>query len=157
MRKGRGRQDLNPAYQILAMRNRFPTLELVNRMRLTWRGPITPTEGGRAFTIEVRASWDRRGVPGVKVLAPALVNMPGWSRPPHTYANGTLCLYHREDFIWTGDQLVATTIVPWACEWAFYYETWLLTGHWEGPEYPHGPPKPDRAEGTDVAPARWAA
>lgn len=28
--------------------------------------------------------------------------------------------------------LIANTIVPWAVEWLFFYEVWLVTGEWGG-------------------------
>jgi hypothetical protein len=124
--------------QIAAMANRFPTLRLVGKTQPLWRGDIVPIEGGRAFTLEVHSMWDRRPIPRVRVLAPALVAVPGGRLPPHTYDDGTLCLYHTDDFRWDGSQYIATTIVPWACAWCFYYELWLATGEWLGPEYPHG-------------------
>jgi hypothetical protein len=28
--------------------------------------------------------------------------------------------------------LLADSIVPWASEWLFFYEFWLVTGEWDG-------------------------
>jgi hypothetical protein len=28
--------------------------------------------------------------------------------------------------------LLATTTVPWALLWLFYFESWLVTGAWDG-------------------------
>lgn len=143
MAKGRGRQPQPPAVQIFTMRARFPTLRLVDRGRLVWRGEILPIEGGRPFTIEVNRRWHGHDWPGVRVVAPPLVNMPGLTVPPHSYPDGRLCLYHPDEYWWSGDQLLANTIVPWACEWCFYYEVWRETGRWAGPEYDHREPKRD--------------
>lgn len=149
MVKRRGVQPLPPAIQIAAMANRFPTLRLVSKTPARWIGDVVPIEGGRPFTLEVNSVWHRRTNPRVRVFAPKLVNMPGRRLPPHVFDDGTLCLYHTDDFRWDGSQLIAATIVPWACEWCYYYEVWFATGKWMGPEYPHGTPKPrTRREAT---------
>lgn len=33
---------------------------------------------------------------------------------------------------------LADSVVPWAMEWALYYEIWLVTGTWQADEVPHG-------------------
>jgi hypothetical protein len=142
----KGRQRLTAALQMLGMMERFPALRLVSRNPLIWRGPVIPIEGGRAFTLEVRFALPT-GVPSVRVIGPKLEAEPTTGRPPHTFADGTLCLYHTSDFTWTGDRFIAETIVPWACEWCLFYEVWVSTGKWLGPAYPHSTPKtPQRAE-----------
>jgi hypothetical protein len=32
---------------------------------------------------------------------------------------------------------ISETIVPWAALWLAFYEIWLDTDHWYGPEAPH--------------------
>jgi hypothetical protein len=103
---------------------------------------VIPIDGRRSFRLEVNLVGAGRNVPSVRVLAPRLVNVPGRRQPPHTFGDGTLCLYHTDDFRWDGTQLIAATIVPWACEWCYFYELWVATGEWLGPEYPHSWPKP---------------
>jgi hypothetical protein len=151
MRRGRGRQELSPALQIARMARLFPSLLLVDRRHLIWQGPIQPVEGGRSFILRVHANWQGTGIPRVRVLSPPLLDLPGTTQPPHTYRDGALCLYHPTDYGWSGDQFIAETMVPWACEWCFYYEHWLATGSWLGPEYLHRGPKiestsPERRE-----------
>jgi hypothetical protein len=50
---------------------------------------------------------------------------------PHVYPGNELCLYYEGEFDGRRD-LLADTIVPWACDWLYYYEIWLTTGEWEG-------------------------
>ena len=157
MARARGPKPLTPAHQMLGMMSRFPTLRLVAKNPLVWRGDVVPIVGGRPFTLEVHAVWRPTRLPAVRVVGPALENEPGRALPPHTYPDGTLCLYHTDDFRWTADQFIAETLVPWACEWCYYYELWLSTGKWLGPQYPHGAPKrpqmagptPDRPDRVD--------
>ncbi len=121
------------------MQRRFPTLHLVGRSPLAWQGDIEPSESGRAFTLHVEIRGGR--APRVLVLSPKLENDPQTGRPPHTFGDRSLCLYHVSEFIWTGKESVASTIVPWACEWCWYYEHWEETGRWLGPEFEHTAPK----------------
>lgn len=57
---------------------------------------------------------------------------------PHIYQRDKknqrvkLCLYHPKRKEWTTDQEIYNTIIPWACEWLYYYELWLDDGVWRG-------------------------
>lgn len=83
----------------------------------------------REYKVEVRYTG---GIPEVKVLDPPLQRHAGSSRIPHMYKQQRLCLYHPNYGDWTPSKLLADTIVPWISEWLYYYEIWLVTGHWGG-------------------------
>ena len=138
MGSGRGRQAIPPAIQIFAMRRAFPAMALVDRAHLSWRGPVQPADDGVIYTIELHSRSKRAGgVPRVWVLDPPLVDVPGRRLPPHCYPDRSLCLYHPRENPWGPDQVIAETIMPWACGWLLFYESWLDTGRWLGPEYHH--------------------
>ena len=40
------------------------------------------------------------------------------------------CLCYGDEF--ASDMLIADTYIPWAIEWLYYYEIWLVTGEWCG-------------------------
>lgn len=58
----------------------------------------------------------------------------GTRRPPHLYSfsQQKLCLYLPGKQDWSSSMNLADTIIPWACEWLFFYEMWLITGSWYG-------------------------
>ena len=137
MGSGKGHQIAPSAIQMMAMSRAFPTMRLIDRSHLVWRGPIEPTASGVIYTLEV-AGRGKKGVPKVWVRDPALVRKPGSRVPPHCFVeDGSLCLYHHNENPWFPDMLVAETIMPWACGWLLFYEFWLDTGQWLGPEYDH--------------------
>lgn len=41
-----------------------------------------------------------------------------------------LCLNYINE--WKSTMNIADTIVPWICEWLYFYEIWLITGKWCG-------------------------
>ncbi|NLM67040.1 MAG: hypothetical protein GX180_07690 [Enterococcus sp.] len=43
-----------------------------------------------------------------------------------------LCLYHPNKFEWDKNQPIYETLIPWACEWLYYYEYWLDDNIWRG-------------------------
>lgn len=43
-----------------------------------------------------------------------------------------LCLYHPRKAEWDKLQLIHETIIPWICDWLYYYELWLDDGIWRG-------------------------
>lgn len=77
--------------------------------------------------------------PRVKVLSPKLVE-----KPPHFYhVTGSLCLFKPSNYKWYKDRLVSKDIVSWTAGWIYFYETWLETGTWFGPEAEHNTEKKD--------------
>lgn len=70
---------------------------------------------------------------------------PDGTPVPHLYGRwddprGTdLCLYYPPDESMVLGHEVAEKLLPWAYEWLYYYEIWLVTGTWSGLEAPHAP------------------
>ena len=85
------------------------------------------------YTVQIR--YQHRQRPKVTVLSPALETRPD-EQLPHVYSGAELCLYYGAEFIGT-EHFIAATIVPWASEWLYFYETWMTTGIWLGTEAPH--------------------
>jgi hypothetical protein len=125
--------------QQLEMRRCFPGFRVVARGRLTWRGDVQPRADGTMYTLEVLAGKTPAHAPKVWVIAPKLVPASGSKVPPHCFPDGSLCLYHPSENPWFGDQFIARTIMLWAAEWCYFYDVWLETKRWFGPEYPHSP------------------
>ena len=71
--------------------------------------------------------------PEVKILSPQLIG-----NPPHTYEDGSLCLYYPEEQPWSNRTCsICNCIIPWVHEWIVFYEIYLITGEWEHPEVSH--------------------
>lgn len=123
--------------QIGAMRAIYPQFKVKKKTstQVEFVGELQPKPEFRKFKISVlyRGSLN----PQVRVISPDLVE-----NPPHFYKNtGTLCLYHPKDFKWRKDLLVAKHIVPITAAWLYFYEVWLETDKWYGPEAEHKTPK----------------
>jgi len=52
------------------------------------------------------------------------------------YTDGSLCLYYPNDFKWKDYMNLADYFIPWAIEWIYLYEYYLLTGDWKHEEAP---------------------
>lgn len=114
------------------MKSRYPALDCeASRSALRFSGIVRPWNGGADYEVEaVVKDW---GDPDVRVLSPTL--QPG---APHTYDDeGLLCLYHPDRRPWKLTDLAAMTVLPWTELWLYFYESWLQTGVWWGPEAPH--------------------
>lgn len=99
----------------------------VRRAQVTWIGLLTPSKMSATYTIRVTYNSPRR--PVVEVIAPRLRSRPG-ERIPHTFKGEKLCLHLHEE--WSADMVIASTIIKWAAFWLLFYETWFITGKWEG-------------------------
>ncbi len=123
------RRAKNLALQQLHLLRLFPDSDCrIQRSELRWEHDITPTD--RSDTYRVRITYKLGKPPRVEVLSPKLQRRNG--KLPHVYPGERLCLYLPGIGEWGGDQLLATTIVPWASEWLAHYEDWLFTGVWHG-------------------------
>ena len=122
------------------MHRRFPQFRLERRTG-AWTG-CPPADWARVYRVRIVHPAPTR-VPHVWVTAPVL-----HVDAPHRFADASLCLYYPKDSIehrWRAEMPPALTIVPWTAEWLLWYELWLETGTWYGPEAPHGsgPKRPD--------------
>lgn len=129
--------------------------EFKERLSFELRGkrafPGLVTSSGRGwFTIEVdvdvrgyeprhlRIVFDRAHVESPAVFA------DGPTESKHRYSDGALCIWYpfdSPDQRWVrGDGL--GPLIGYAARHLFYEAWWRETGHWLGPEAPHGPPAP---------------
>jgi hypothetical protein len=117
--------------QLARMRGMFPRFRSrVQDGALIATGDIQPTS--LSPTYRVRLQYRAGSAPDVIVLSPALRPREPAGRLKHVYAGNRLCLYLPGADEWTPDQSLAHTVVPWICEWLFYYEMWHATGVWLG-------------------------
>ncbi len=122
----------NKDEQIAAMKSLYPQFRAkLKGKNLFFTGKLKVKDDFPEYEIEI----EYRGTsnPAVKVISPSLVN-----RPPHIYADTkSLCLYKPALYSWDASKLIAMVIVPWTAAWIYFYELWLITGEWLGPEAPH--------------------
>lgn len=113
------------------IRAAWPTFTRTGNAHVSvWRGWLQPLpESGRyEVAIEYRMGWS----PRAWVISPKLAD-----DAPRIYSMEKLCLYHPFEWDWHGNRILAATIFPWVANWLFFYEIWLDTGEWLGPEAPH--------------------
>ncbi len=97
---------------------------------ITWEGRLQPTPESPVY--RVRVVYGPYGDPRVFVVSPRLR-----SDAPHTYRDGSLCLYWHREWTWTDRASIAESIMGWIAFWLYYYEVWKVAGEWMGPESPH--------------------
>lgn len=121
--------------QIIRMREHFPSLAFKRRgNQPSWCGPLQPTVTSPEYTIKIVYPFARRysRCPRVSIISPRL-----HPKAPHRYSDESLCLYFPPERSWTPNTFISETIVPWTALWLAFYEIWLDTDHWYGPEAPH--------------------
>jgi hypothetical protein len=114
--------------QVIRMQREWPGFKgTINRNEVVWIGQITPTKMSHTYTLLIKYKAPDR--PVVEVISPPLLPLPD-KRIPHRFPGGDLCLHKHGQ--WTANMFIANTIIGWAALWLFFYETWLITGEWEG-------------------------
>lgn len=116
--------------QKLAMRSKFPSFRCQKKKdSLVFTGTLKPGE----ISYEIRAEYIPSQHPKVFVLSPKI-----HSRAPHVWPNDkSLCLVNPSIHPWCPCHLVAKLTIPWTALWLYFYEVWLETGIWYGPESLH--------------------
>jgi hypothetical protein len=123
-------KPLSMAVQKMCIQERFPQFKF-SSVQNAWIGKLKPSE--RSIEYLIKISYSLYSIPQVFVLAPKI-----HPDAPHIYRDsGALCLYYPEDGSWNNKMLLGNTIFLWTAEWLYYYELWLATGQWFGPEAPH--------------------
>ncbi len=122
----------SPLIQIEAMRACYPQFVVKERSaeKIEWVGDLRPSPRIRPYHVSIVHAGDAR--PKVRVLAPLIKD-----DAPHRHGDGTLCLYHPDNFKWSSPKLISKYIVPWSLGWVYFYEVWLEHGVWLGPEVEH--------------------
>lgn len=119
--------------QIWAMKSRYPQFKVIKKSKSEFEfiGDLHVKPELPVYTVSI--TYRVNSAPQVRIISPALV-----PEPPHFYSKSkTLCLYHPDNFNWTKDKLIANQIVSWTAGWIYFYEVWLQTGIWYGPEAHH--------------------
>jgi hypothetical protein len=132
-RRDRVGEYRNFAVQRLLIQSGFPGFRCTSRPgALECIGEITP--GVHCATYRVRLQMKPGTPPKVTILRPRIEPSEGI----HMYKDGSLCLYDYRVRPWDPVRdRVDETILPWTAEWLLYYELFLMTGRWMGPEAPH--------------------
>ncbi len=123
----------NLGMQDFAIGKKFSSFTLYKNSHqdIFWVGELQPDPNFPIYTVKVQ--YDPYS-PKVFVLEPEVLK-----NAPHRYSDKSLCLYHPNDKSYKPDMLIADTIIPWTCEWLYFYTVWLEEGVWWGKEAPHGP------------------
>ena len=128
--------------QIIKMQEDFPTFHYSRSNNLpTWHGIIQPTPLSPNYRVKIVYRYDNSfsKSPNVWILSPDIRH-----NAPHRYSDNSLCLYFPNDKSWTPNKFISTPIIPWTSLWLAFYEIWLETDYWYGPEAPHKKNKPKR-------------
>ena len=121
--------------QIKSLANEFPNGEVKSQTlrRLKWEMDIVPSPNSSSYRI--RIDYTIGTPPKVYVIEPAVLKKAnGATLLPHVFdtEEQRLCLFYGRIGEWDSSMFLSRTIVPWASEWLYFYELWVITGEWLG-------------------------
>lgn len=119
-------------FQIFSIQQSFPSFKFYrNEKEAYWVGLLKPSSNSCTYTVKIIYKFKKP--PKVFVLKPDILKSS-----PHIYSDRSLCLYYPFDKDYNNKlSVISDTIIPWTAEWLYYYEIWLNSGIWWGPEAPH--------------------
>lgn len=113
------------------LRKMYPQGKVISiHPKLIWECAFSPTPLSKEYNIRLIY---HNGIPNVFVINMELSKGVS-SKLPHVYSTKeqSLCLHYPLEKAWTPAKNIADTIIPWAAEWLFHYEVWVVTGEWNG-------------------------
>ena len=121
--------------QVRVLANEFPNgvVKSQTLRYLVWEMDIIPTPN--SYSYRIRIDYTIGSAPATYVIEPTILSKAeGSNSLPHVFDNEKqqLCLYYGRIGEWTSSMFLAKKIVPWAAEWLFFYEIWVITGEWLG-------------------------
>ncbi|NDV15783.1 hypothetical protein GO009_07060 [Muricauda sp. TY007] len=126
--------------QFIRLKSSFPNLveEEYSENRFSVVIKLRPDIFSKEY--DVRIVYEGRATVDVFIVNEKLDVATNRDVLPHVFnhTEQKICLYSRTGGSWTKDKSIVSTIVPWASEWLYYYEHWLIDGEWKGgghPEY----------------------
>jgi hypothetical protein len=113
----------------------FKKVHFIRGKKAVFEGYLQPMPLSKRY--KVRISYEFRCRPVITLPEEDFTK----ERPPHTFDDGALCLYHRNGLgAWNSKKSI-NELLPMISHWLWCYELWKVTGkeRWFGEEYPHDP------------------
>lgn len=134
-------KQLTAIMQGARLKSLFPSsnFKLLNHgLGMKWEGFIQPNPISPPYHISITYLQGKH--PITKVHSSLII--PEGKKLPHVYSQSKkeLCLYYPKDNEWHKGLWIVETILPWASEWLYHYENWVVTGHWKGGGIDHDIP-----------------
>lgn len=123
------------ALQASRLHSMYPESQITwaGHNQIIWKHKIQPTP--LSIVYEIKLEYVQNSFPKVYVVNPnPLPKAKGAKKLMHVYdeQKQRLCLYYPTAKEWDCSMMISDTVVPWISEWLFYYEIWVITGHWNG-------------------------
>jgi hypothetical protein len=135
-------QNIPLDFQVFSFLNKFHEFKKTKFLRskkIAFEGFLQPTPLSKLYRVKIEYEFRCRPT----------VTLPDESfssdRPPHTFKDGSLCLYHRNGLGAWNSKRPLSDLIPMITHWLWCYEIWLVTEKWYGEEYPHDPAEIKRA------------
>lgn len=129
----KGRKGIPALTQLETIKEAFPEAKITKIQRGHYEVivPLNPKNISRTY--DVKIAFTEFGAK-IYVVNEVLKVAEQRKKLPHVYDHKAqqLCLYSISNKEWSSRQLIVKTIIPWASEWLFYYELWLISGDWLG-------------------------
>ena len=129
------KRKLTVGQQLCAIRRFFPDVRIRNKNgNLSIFLYLQPTPMSRFYPIEIkihRSTYAEVWLVG-NIHKIDDIEFPHHYRIDKENNRVRLCLYHPKKFEWDRGTSIAENLIPWTCEWLFYYELWLGNGVWYG-------------------------
>lgn len=129
------KKKISLAEQLFALKKAYKesTCFIQGHNTLIWRGQACPSPLSSTYSLEIRYTLGSKPIVTVHGDTIKNIEAPNFPHVFHRDVNSntvTLCLCYGDEF--NSSMLISDTYIPWAIEWLYYYEIWLVTEEWCG-------------------------
>lgn len=120
--------------QLERIKTSFPSLILEEKSSTKFVVIIKLSPNVLSKEYEVKIVFEIGKVVSVFIVNEKLQIAENRKKLPHVYDNKLqkICLYSKDGGKWDSTKSIVSTVIPWASEWLYYYELWLIDGIWRG-------------------------
>lgn len=128
------RRFIASSEQLKKILEHFPTAEIISESWNSFEIVIKLQPSNISEVYDVKICYVENKSVKIFIINKKLKIANGRKKLPHIYVIKTqqLCLYSPIRNEWNACKYIYKTIIPWACEWLFFYELWLIDGQWLG-------------------------
>jgi hypothetical protein len=128
------RPRLSAKSQLTRIKNTFPESEVIKNDGHYFEVIIKlrPTSLSELYDVKI-CYGNNKGI-DIYVVNKKLKVAEKRKKLPHVYSHDKqkLCLFSYGENEFDRTMSISSTIIPWASEWLYYYELWLIDGEWLG-------------------------
>lgn len=125
---------ISPRSQFERIKQTFPNVQVLSNQNNSFEVDLKLQPSVFSKIYDVKICYHKINGTSIYIIDEKLKIASNRKKLPHVYSHEKqeICLFSYGNKEWTREKSISSTIIPWASEWLYYYELWLIDGQWLG-------------------------